>query len=89
MTLPGDSVNGEQAGLVQLVFPLPEAQRLESILRWLLPALEDRATLTDRQRDRRRTTRDAIDGLLTQLHTRMQADSSDQPHMANGMQPRP
>ena len=89
MTAPFNSVNGEPPDLVQLVLPLPEAQRLESALRWLLPALEDRPSLTEKQRERRRATRAAIDGLLTQLRTRMQEDASDQPQLAHGMQPLP
>jgi hypothetical protein len=87
--VPVNSVDGEQPGAVQLVFPLPEAQRLESVLRWLLPALEDRPSLTEKQRERRRATRVAIDGLLAQLHTSIRADASDHPQVANGMQPRP
>ena len=72
MTAPVDGVSAEQLGVVQLVLPLPEAQRLESVLGWLVPALEDRPTLTEKQRERRLATRAAIDGLLTQLRTRMQ-----------------
>jgi hypothetical protein len=87
MTAPTRSLNGEQAGLVQLLFPLAEAQQLESVLPWLLQALEDRPRLTENQRERRRATRAAIDGLLTQLRTGMQADASDQSQVANGMQP--
>jgi hypothetical protein len=88
VTVSVNSVDGEQQGVVQLVFPLPEAQRLESVLRWLLPALEDRPSLTEKQRERRRTARVAIDGLLAQIDTRIRADASDQPHVADGMQPR-
>jgi hypothetical protein len=83
-----NSVDGEQPGVVQLVFPLPEAQCLESVLRWLRPALEDRPGLTEKQRERRRTARVAIDGLLAQIDTRIRADASDQPQVANAMQPR-
>jgi len=88
VTAPVDSVNGEQPGLVQLVLPLPEAQRLESVLRWLLPALEDRPSLTEKQRERRRATRAAIDGLLTQLRMRMHSAASDRSQAANGMRSR-
>jgi hypothetical protein len=89
MTAPVNDITGQKQGLVHIEFPLPEAQRLESALRWLLPALVDRPTLTDKQRERRLATRTAIDGLLTQLQTRVQADASNQPQVANGIKPRP
>jgi hypothetical protein len=69
MTLPltTPSNNHERGDDVQLTLGLPEAQRLMVVLPWLLRRLEDRPSLTPKQRERRRDTHAVLENLLTRL----------------------
>jgi uncharacterized protein (DUF2236 family) len=78
MSAPLDGVAGDHRDFVQLVFPVAEAQQLQAVLPWLLQALEDRPSLTDQQRERRRRTRTILGGLLTHLAQQLPSGASDQ-----------
>jgi len=64
--------------LIQLTLTWPEAERLRITLPWLLRALDDRADLAPRLRERRRKARTALDHLLTSVSSQLrEADAED------------
>jgi hypothetical protein len=67
---------------VQFSLSLTEAQRLQGVLPWLVQALEDRPTLNDKQRQRRKTTQEAIGTLVAQLNEGLsaRAAATEVPH---------
>jgi hypothetical protein len=57
----------ETSDLVQVGLARTELQQLQSVLPWLLQALDDRPNLTAKQRARRATTRTALSALQTRI----------------------
>jgi hypothetical protein len=60
--------------LVQLTLTWPEAERLRITLPWLLRALDDRATLPPRLRERRRKAHAALEHLLNAVSSQLRED---------------
>lgn len=64
--------------LIQLTLTWPEAERLRITLPWLLRALDDRATLPPRHRERRRKAHAALEHLLTAVSSQLgEGDGQD------------
>jgi hypothetical protein len=60
-------VIGRHERHIQLTLSWPEAEHLRVALPWLLRALDDRPTLSPRQRERRREAHTALECLLSAL----------------------
>ena len=69
---------------VQFSLTLTDAQRLQGVLPWLMQALDDRPTLTAKQRQRRKTTQEAIGTLVAQLNEGLTARAAAEAPHENG-----
>jgi hypothetical protein len=47
--------------------PLSEVRQLQSVLPWLVQALDERPNMTPKQRHRRRLSREALSSLLARI----------------------
>jgi hypothetical protein len=57
--------------VIQLTLTWPEAERLRITLPWLLRALDDRATVSPRLRERRRKAHGALEHLLNAVSSQL------------------
>jgi hypothetical protein len=79
---PGQSDAGDHS--IQLTLTWPQAKRLRITLPWLLRALDDRATLPPRQRERRREARASLEHLLNAVSTQLREDEPGDPARSSG-----
>jgi hypothetical protein len=67
LTMPSPELDGRPAEMVHLQMTRNEVRQLQSVLPWVLQALEERPNLTAKQRQRRSVTRGALVALMTRM----------------------